>query len=159
MWISMSKLYEAIWGAKEWHKICRHAKESRNEKQAVCYYIIPETESDPVIERAAAEHMAAMSQKYQIYILRTENAAGNYDTDYEEIILSEKRMNRLLTYFRTQRDTLLMMNIPNVYIVSFKEAGGRELERLYQEQIYDSGFLVRRWLLPDNMNPGKRRGN
>lgn len=156
----MGKLYEVLTGTMWWRKIRKELETGSGRKRRICYYIIPET--DPVVLREAADHMGRMSEQYEICVIHSAEeqaetgdgyGTGNFgeiSAGYQIKKVDEKRMQHILAYFRTKRDTLLLLNDPNVYILSFREAGGTELERLYREQIYDGRFLIRHWLLPEN---------
>lgn len=132
-------------GKDLWRKICR------GQDRDSFYYVFPEY--DKTICCSARKHILRVRSDNNITVICTKESFGNHLKSVRFVILADREMEQLLAYLRTCRDTMLNLKLKNVYVLSFREAGGNSLQKLYEEKIYEEDFLIGRWLLPDSDSP------
>lgn len=132
-------------GKDLWRKICR------GQNGDSLYYVFPKF--DEKLQNSAQKHILRARSNKNITVICTKESFGNPVNSVRFVILAEREMEQLLAYLRTCRDTMLNLKLKNVYVLSFQEAGGNSLQKLYEEKIYEEEFLIGRWLLPDSDSP------
>lgn len=128
-----------------WRNICR------GQGKNSLYYVFPEL--DEKIFSSAKKHMAYLGFNRDITVICTKDSFVNHVSSVRAVILDDQQMEQLLVYLRSCRDTMLNLNNNNVFVLSFKEAGGDSLQNLYEQRIYEEDFLIGIWLLPDPNRP------
>ena len=128
-----------------WRNICR------GQGKNSLYYVFPKP--DEKILSSAKKHMAHLSFHRDITVICTKDSFVNHVSSVRVAMLDDQQMEQLLVYLRSCRDTMLNLNYNNVFVLSFKEAGGDSLQNLYEEKIYEEDFLISQWLLPDLDRP------
>lgn len=124
-----------------WRNICK------GQGKNSLYYVFPE--SDEKILSSAKKHIANISFNRDITVICTEDSFVNSVRSVRFVMLDDQQMEQLLVYLRSCRDAMMNLNYNNVFVLSFKEAGGNSLQKLYEEKIYEEDFLIGQWLLPD----------
>ena len=95
------------------------------------------------------QHAKEYGGGYTIYIISSAHCIMNDVEQFKYIDVDKEQMKCLLVYLRSFRDVLLNLNLRGVYILSFIEVGGDSLQRLYEAEIYDQEFMIKRWLLSE----------
>lgn len=124
-----------------WRNICR------GQGKNTLYYVFPELEEK--ILSSAQKHMAHLCFNRDITVICTKGSFVNNIGAARVVVLDDQQMEQMLAYLRSCRDTMLKLNYNNVFVLSFKEAGGSSLQKLYEEKVYEEDFLISQWLLPD----------